>query len=74
MRPGPAASRPDTVGPDRGAHDFGEPDWSEFSEVIKGNGAANAERIANRRAAHENGAWVREAATAFAARGQESTR
>ena len=66
---------PDLIwNPDRGAHDFGEPDWSEFTEVIKGNGAANAERIANRRAAHENGAWVREAATAFAARGQESTR
>ncbi|MCK8613117.1 1,2-phenylacetyl-CoA epoxidase subunit PaaA [Gordonia sp. C13] len=66
---------PDLIwNPDRGAHDFGEPDWSEFTEVIKGNGAANAERIANRRAAHENGAWVREAATAFAARGQESAR
>ncbi|GAA11914.1 MULTISPECIES: 1,2-phenylacetyl-CoA epoxidase subunit PaaA [Gordonia] len=66
---------PDLIwNPDRGAYDFGEPDWSEFTEVIKGNGAANAERLANRRAAHENGAWVREAAMAFAARGQEDTR
>ncbi|MBY6412836.1 1,2-phenylacetyl-CoA epoxidase subunit A [Rhodococcus sp. BP-252] len=53
---------------ERKSHDFGEPDWSEFMQVIKGNGASNIERIANRRAAHENGAWVRDAATAFAAR------
>lgn len=59
---------------ERGSYDFGEPDWSEFTEVIKGNGAANAERITNRRAAHEDGAWVREAALAFAARNQETNR
>lgn len=53
---------------ERTSHDFGEPDWSEFMQVIKGNGASNVERIANRRAAHEDGAWVREAATAFAER------
>ncbi|WP_430335919.1 1,2-phenylacetyl-CoA epoxidase subunit PaaA [Rhodococcus sp. ACT016] len=54
-------------------YDFGEPDWSEFMEVIKGNGACNVERIFNRRTAHENGAWVREAATAFAAREREGS-
>ncbi|KXP00752.1 1,2-phenylacetyl-CoA epoxidase subunit PaaA [Tsukamurella pseudospumae] len=53
---------------ERGAYDFGEPDWDEFMQVVKGNGATSVERIANRRAAHENGAWVREAAAAFAAR------
>lgn len=53
---------------ERKSHDFGEPDWSEFMQVIKGNGASNIERIANRRAAHDDGAWVREAATAFAER------
>ncbi|OZF52188.1 1,2-phenylacetyl-CoA epoxidase subunit A [Rhodococcus sp. 14-2470-1b] len=53
---------------ERQSHDFGEPDWSEFMQVIKGNGASNVERIANRRAAHFGGAWVREAAMAFAAR------
>ncbi|CAM3899201.1 1,2-phenylacetyl-CoA epoxidase subunit PaaA [Tsukamurella ocularis] len=53
---------------ERGAYDFGEPDWDEFMQVVKGNGATSVERIANRRAAHENGAWVRAAATAFAAR------
>jgi ring-1,2-phenylacetyl-CoA epoxidase subunit PaaA len=59
---------------ERQSYDFGEPDWSEFTEVIKGNGAMNFERIAVRRAAHENGAWVRDAAVAFAAREQESIR
>jgi len=34
--------------------------------VIKGNGPCNAERMARRRGAHENGAWVRDAAVAFA--------
>lgn len=53
---------------ERKSHDFGEPDWSEFMQVINGNGASNIERIANRRAAHDDGAWVREAATAFAER------
>ncbi|NMD55531.1 MULTISPECIES: 1,2-phenylacetyl-CoA epoxidase subunit PaaA [Tsukamurella] len=53
---------------ERGSYDFGEPDWDEFMQVVKGNGATSVERIANRRAAHENGAWVREAAAAFAAR------
>ncbi|MDH6677205.1 ring-1,2-phenylacetyl-CoA epoxidase subunit PaaA [Rhodococcus sp. LBL1] len=61
---------------ERAAYDFGEPDWSEFMQVISGNGASSVERIANRRAAHENGTWVREAATAFARRAstKENTR
>ncbi|RPA60032.1 1,2-phenylacetyl-CoA epoxidase subunit A [Gordonia oryzae] len=59
---------------ERGHYDFGEPDWSEFTEVVRGNGAMNVERIAVRRAAHEDGAWVRDAATAFAAREQENHR
>ncbi|MHA6738802.1 1,2-phenylacetyl-CoA epoxidase subunit PaaA [Rhodococcus erythropolis] len=54
--------------PERGAHDFGEPDWSEFMDVVRGNGAASVERITNRKAAHDNGAWVRDAANAFAQR------
>jgi len=56
----------------RGAHDFGTPDWNEFIDVIDGHGPCNAERIANRARAHDNGAWVREAATAFAAKLQAS--
>ena len=35
-------------------------------QVVKGDGPCNAQRIAHRRRAHEDGAWVREAATAFA--------
>jgi ring-1,2-phenylacetyl-CoA epoxidase subunit PaaA len=45
---------------------FGEIDWDEFTQVLKGNGPCNAERVATRVAAHEEGAWVREAATAYA--------
>jgi len=52
----------------RGSYDFGAPDWDELARVISGDGPCNAERIAHRRAAHDDGAWVREAATAFAAR------
>ena len=40
---------------------FGEPDWEEFKRVIGGHGPLNAERLAVRRAAHEEGRWVREA-------------
>jgi ring-1,2-phenylacetyl-CoA epoxidase subunit PaaA len=53
---------------ERGHYDFGEPDWEEFMAVVKGNGPCNAQRMAHRRRAHEEGAWVREAATAFAAK------
>ncbi|WP_310961966.1 1,2-phenylacetyl-CoA epoxidase subunit PaaA [Nocardioides terrisoli] len=53
---------------ERGHHDFGEPDWDEFMAVVKGGGPCNTQRLAVRREAHENGAWVREAATAFALR------
>jgi ring-1,2-phenylacetyl-CoA epoxidase subunit PaaA len=51
---------------DRGSHDFGAIDWDEFRRVLAGDGPCNSERIANRRAAHEAGAWVRAAATAHA--------
>jgi ring-1,2-phenylacetyl-CoA epoxidase subunit PaaA len=47
---------------------FGAIDWEEFRRVLRGDGPCNAERIAHRRAAHEEGAWVREAASAYAAR------
>jgi ring-1,2-phenylacetyl-CoA epoxidase subunit PaaA len=45
---------------------FGEIDWDEFTRVLKGDGPCNAERVANRVSAHEQGAWVREAASAYA--------
>jgi ring-1,2-phenylacetyl-CoA epoxidase subunit PaaA len=53
---------------ERGRYDFGEVDWSEFKRVISGDGPCNAQRVAQRRQAHENGAWVREAAVAYAAK------
>jgi ring-1,2-phenylacetyl-CoA epoxidase subunit PaaA len=56
---------------ERGHYDFGEISWDEFFEVVKGNGPCNRERIAHRRAAHEEGAWVREAARAYAAKHEE---
>ncbi len=52
----------------QGRYDFGAVDWPEFQQVVGGNGPCNAERIAHRRAAHEAGAWVREAAVAHAAK------
>ena len=52
--------------PDREAHDFGQPDWAEFKRVISGDGPCNTARIAQRRRAHEDGAWVREAALVHA--------
>ncbi|MEM6643272.1 MAG: 1,2-phenylacetyl-CoA epoxidase subunit PaaA [Bacteroidota bacterium] len=51
---------------DRGHFDFGSINWKEFFAVIKGNGPCNRERIAARKSAWENGAWVREAALAHA--------
>ncbi|MBO8192782.1 1,2-phenylacetyl-CoA epoxidase subunit A [Streptomyces oryzae] len=53
---------------ERGHWDFGAIDWQEFREVLKGNGPCNEQRLNQRRAAHENGAWVREAAAAHAAK------
>jgi ring-1,2-phenylacetyl-CoA epoxidase subunit PaaA len=47
---------------------FGEIDWSEFRRVLAGDGPCNRERLAARRQAHDDGAWVREAALAHAAK------
>lgn len=48
--------------------EFGEIDWTEFWEVVKGNGPNNKERIDHKVRAWEHGAWVREAARAHAAK------
>ena len=45
---------------------IGAIDWSEFQRVLKGNGPCNRERMEARKRAHEEGAWVREAAMAYA--------
>jgi ring-1,2-phenylacetyl-CoA epoxidase subunit PaaA len=47
---------------------FGAIDWDEFHAVLKGNGPCNAQRMEHRRRAHDEGAWVREAASAYAAK------
>jgi ring-1,2-phenylacetyl-CoA epoxidase subunit PaaA len=41
-------------------------DWAEFNAVLAGNGPCNRDRLAARRKAHDEGAWVREAAEAYA--------
>ncbi|MEO5945008.1 MAG: 1,2-phenylacetyl-CoA epoxidase subunit PaaA [Ferruginibacter sp.] len=46
--------------------DFGEINWDEFWNVVKGNGPCNKQRLAARNKAHDEGAWVREAAIAYA--------
>jgi ring-1,2-phenylacetyl-CoA epoxidase subunit PaaA len=51
---------------ERGHYDFGEIDFTELFEVIKGNGPCNQQRMDHRRRAHEDGAWVREGASAYA--------
>ena len=51
---------------ERGHYDFGEIDWTEFKNVVQGNGPCNRDRLQARVDAHEEGAWVREAAMAHA--------
>jgi ring-1,2-phenylacetyl-CoA epoxidase subunit PaaA len=53
---------------ERGHYDFGEIDWDEFWTVVKGNGPCNRERLAHKRRAWDDGAWVRDAAVAYAAK------
>ncbi|NHC22632.1 1,2-phenylacetyl-CoA epoxidase subunit A [Nocardioides sp. IC4_145] len=53
---------------ERGHWDFGTPDFAELAEVVAGRGPCNAQRLAHRVRAHEDGAWVREAAAAYAAK------
>jgi ring-1,2-phenylacetyl-CoA epoxidase subunit PaaA len=47
---------------------FGEIDWGEFWRVVGGDGPCNRERLEARRAAHDDGLWVRQALAAYAAR------
>jgi ring-1,2-phenylacetyl-CoA epoxidase subunit PaaA len=52
--------------PSKKHYDFGEINWDEFWNVVKGNGPCNRQRLEARRKAHEEGTWVREAAMAYA--------
>ncbi|MBM71941.1 MAG: 1,2-phenylacetyl-CoA epoxidase subunit A [Crocinitomicaceae bacterium] len=51
---------------EKGGYDFGEINWDEFYQVIAGNGPCNKERLEVRNKAHNDGAWVREAAITYA--------
>jgi ring-1,2-phenylacetyl-CoA epoxidase subunit PaaA len=53
---------------ERKHYDFGQINWDEFWNVVKGNGPCNKERIEARKKAWEDGEWVREAAAAYAAK------
>jgi len=57
---------------ERGHYDYGEPDWEEFMQMVRGEGEMPAQRIRIRKSAHDGGAWVREAAEAYA-RKQEAS-
>ncbi|HET9057070.1 MAG TPA: 1,2-phenylacetyl-CoA epoxidase subunit PaaA [Chitinophagaceae bacterium] len=58
----------------RGHYDFGEIDWNEFWNVVKGNGPCNKQRLQARKDAWEKGAWVREAAIAYAEKKKEKNK
>ena len=51
--------------PETGDWRFGPIDWDEFWRVVRGDGPCNAERLSARRGAHDDGRWVREAASAL---------
>jgi ring-1,2-phenylacetyl-CoA epoxidase subunit PaaA len=51
-----------------GHYEYGELNWEEFRNIIAGNGPCNKQRLKARVKAHEEGAWVREAAVAYAAK------
>jgi len=55
-----------TYDEESGHWQYGEIDWDEFKQVVAGNGPCNRRRIATRVGAHDDGAWVREAATVYA--------
>jgi ring-1,2-phenylacetyl-CoA epoxidase subunit PaaA len=52
----------------RGSYDYGAIDWDEFFAVVRGEGAVAKERVQARVRAWDDGAWVREAASAHAAK------
>ncbi len=56
----------------KGRHDYGAIDWDEFWATVNGHGPCNKERLATRVKAHNDGAWVREAALAYAAKQKAS--
>ena len=58
---------------ERKHYDFGPINWTEFWNVVKGNGPCNKQRLNARIKAHDEGAWVREAALAYAKKKKPQT-
>jgi ring-1,2-phenylacetyl-CoA epoxidase subunit PaaA len=56
---------------ERKHYDFGDLDWDEFWQVVKGHGPCNKQRLEARKTAWEKGAWVRDAAVAYAEKQEE---
>jgi len=50
---------------EKGCYDYGKINWDEFKNVINGNGPCNQQRLAHHKRAHNEGAWVRQAAEAY---------
>ena len=57
-----------------GNWEFGDLPWDEFNNVVRGNGPCNKKRLSDRNKAHDNGAWVREAALAHAEKREQRAR
>ena len=68
--PDPAMRRNEATG----HWEIGPIDWDEFRRVLSGDGPCNRERLATRRRAYAEGAWVREAALAYATKQQQTAR
>ena len=64
--PDPDLKWDESLNEGRGGYRFGAIDWEEFRRVIRGEGPMNRDRLAARRKAWEDGAWVREASRAYA--------
>lgn len=56
---------------ERGHYDFGPINWEEFYAVVNGNGPCNLQRLEHHKRAQKEGAWVREAAEAYAQKQQD---
>jgi ring-1,2-phenylacetyl-CoA epoxidase subunit PaaA len=54
-----------------GHWDYGKINWEEFNNVVQGNGPCNKLRVKARKDAWDNGKWVRDAATAYAAKREQ---
>ena len=59
---------------EKGGHDFSEPDWSEFYDVLAGNGPCNKDRLGARVKAWEDGAWFRDGLMAHAEKAEARRR